>query len=222
MGARLRGRTATQRSKNGSEKVLGRVPGKGLRKVLRRGPLPLGFTVRRRVLRRVLSRGSEKGVSGRGRFRIRRFVSKFLQARKRSTNSNFLVWISSTGVGVFHVKGWGPKSSVSPSKPRENMKFCRDILGAPEKFEKKTSVQFLSPIPRGIPFLGSASKKRHTWEHGPGTVFILLSSRSFSERLERSEKAFCVESAWGFPCLFQNQEGTYLGTQGTYHLRLYF
>ena len=29
LGARLRGRTATQRSKKGSEKVLGRVLGKG-------------------------------------------------------------------------------------------------------------------------------------------------------------------------------------------------
>ena len=30
LGARLRRRTATQRSKKGSEKVLGRVPGEGL------------------------------------------------------------------------------------------------------------------------------------------------------------------------------------------------
>ena len=35
------------------------------------------------------------------------------QVRKRSTNSNFC-W-----VGVFHANGWGPKSSVCPSKPRE-------------------------------------------------------------------------------------------------------
>ena len=36
------------------------------------------------------------------------------QGRKRIPNPNFLVWISSGGVGVFHVKGWGPKSSVCP------------------------------------------------------------------------------------------------------------
>ena len=42
------------------------------------------------------------------------------------------------------MKGWGPKSSVCPSKPRESNffggdipGFCRDIPEAPEKFEKK-------------------------------------------------------------------------------------
>ena len=29
--------------------------------------------------------------------------------------------------GVFHVKGWGPKSSVCPSKPRETKLIWRDI-----------------------------------------------------------------------------------------------
>ena len=37
MGARLRGRTATQRSKKGSEKVLGRVLGKGSQKASEKG-----------------------------------------------------------------------------------------------------------------------------------------------------------------------------------------
>ena len=60
LGARLRGCTATQRSKKGSEMVLGRVLGKGvLRRVLRRGPA-MGFAVKR-----VLRRGSEKAVSRR-------------------------------------------------------------------------------------------------------------------------------------------------------------
>ena len=49
----------TQRSKKGSEKVLG----KGSQKGSRRGPA-MGFTVKR-VLRRVLGRGFEKGVSRR-------------------------------------------------------------------------------------------------------------------------------------------------------------
>ena len=64
------------------------------------------------------------------------------QGRKRNPNPNCLVRISSGGVGVFHVKGWGPKSSVCPSKPREtklfggtSRDFARDIPGAPEKFE---------------------------------------------------------------------------------------
>ena len=51
LGARLRGRTATQRSKKGSEKVLGRVPGKGPEKGFEKGPA-MGFLVKK---------GSEKG-----------------------------------------------------------------------------------------------------------------------------------------------------------------
>ena len=43
--------------------------------------------------------------------------------RKRNPNPNFLVWISSGGAGVFHVKGWVPKSSVCASKPRETRLF---------------------------------------------------------------------------------------------------
>ena len=64
--------------------------------------------------------------------------------RDGKRNPNLLVRISSGGKGVFHVKGWGPKSSVCPSKPREtkllsgnSQGFCHDILGATEKFEKK-------------------------------------------------------------------------------------
>ena len=67
-----------------------------------------------------------------------------IQARKRNPNPNFLVRIFSGGVGVFHMKGWGPKSSVCPSKPREtkllggiSRGYCWDIPGVPEKFEKK-------------------------------------------------------------------------------------
>ena len=47
LGARLRGRMATQRSKKGSDKVLGRVLGGS------------------EILRRLLRRGSEKGISRR-------------------------------------------------------------------------------------------------------------------------------------------------------------
>ena len=68
----------------------------------------------------------------------------FHQGQKRNPNPNFLVRIFSGGVGVFHGKGWGPKSSVCPSKPgkvklfeRDIPGFCRDILEVPEMFEKK-------------------------------------------------------------------------------------
>ena len=82
--------------------------------------------------------------------------SRFGQARKRNPNPNFLVRISSAGVGVFHVKGWGPKSSVCPSDSFETQGyqtfwrdipgFCRDIPGAPEKFEKKMFVFNSRPL----------------------------------------------------------------------------
>ena len=56
------------------------------------------------------------------------------------------------GVGVFHVKGWGPKSSVCPSKPRETKLFggiSRHFAGIsgghPKSLRKKVYVQFSSP-----------------------------------------------------------------------------
>ena len=55
------------------------------------------------------------------------------------------------GWGSSTWRGWGPKSSVCPSKPREtklfdgiSRDFWRDISGAPEKYLKKC-VQFLDP-----------------------------------------------------------------------------
>ena len=71
------------------------------------------------------------------------------QGRESNPNPSFLVWmISSGGVGVF----WGPKSSVFPSKPRQtkcfggiSRDFCRDILGVPEKLEKKSLCAILVP-----------------------------------------------------------------------------
>ena len=77
---------------------------------------------------------------------------------------------------------------------------------------------------RGVSLLRSASKKGRSWEYGPGTKCKLLSSRSLSERLERSEKPFRKRSvtsrsslgcSWSF-CW------RHKGTQGTYHLKLLF
>ena len=53
MGARLRGRTATQRSKKGSEKVLGRVLGKGLQKGSEKGACYVFYSS---------EKGSQKGL----------------------------------------------------------------------------------------------------------------------------------------------------------------
>ena len=61
------------------------------------------------------------------------------QGRKKNPNPNFLIRIFSGGVGVFHVEGWGPKSSVCPSKPRETKLFggiSRILPGYPRNARK--------------------------------------------------------------------------------------
>ena len=79
----------------------------------------------------------------------------------------------------------------------------------------------------GVSLLSSASKKGRTWEHGPGSpvqtpfvTLLLRTLRAFGKGV--SEKAFYLEVPWGVPFLFRRQKGTYLGTQGTYHLKLLF
>ena len=74
------------------------------------------------------------------------------QARKRNPNPNFLVRISSGGVGVFHVQGWGPKSFLCPSNPRETKLFWRDIPGffagypgCPKSLRQKSLCSILVP-----------------------------------------------------------------------------
>ena len=74
------------------------------------------------------------------------------QGRKRNPNPNFLVQASSGRAGVFQVKGWGPKSSVCPSKPWQTKLFggisrdsCRVFRGCPTSLRKKVCVWFLSP-----------------------------------------------------------------------------
>ena len=69
-----------------------------------------------------------------------------MSGKKKEPNPNSLL-SGDLLLGVFHVKGRGPKSSVCPSKPRETKLFWWDIPGfgwdipaAPEKFEKKRSV----------------------------------------------------------------------------------
>ena len=64
------------------------------------------------------------------------------------------VRIFSGGLGVFHVLGWGPKSSVCPSKPgKSNLLggIFPGILpgypgGARKVWERKVCVKFLAPI----------------------------------------------------------------------------
>ena len=58
------------------------------------------------------------------------------QARKTNPNPNSLVRMFSGGVGVFHLKGWGPKSSVCPSKRRKTKLFAGISRGHPKNLRK--------------------------------------------------------------------------------------
>ena len=66
------------------------------------------------------------------------------QGGKRNPNPNFLVRIFSSGVGVFHANGWGPKSSIRPSKPGKSnflggisRDFAGISRGRPKSLRKK-------------------------------------------------------------------------------------
>ena len=78
-------------------------------------------------------------LQGKGPFR-------FNQPSKRSTNSNFWLRIPSGGVGVFHVNGWGPKSSACPQNPGKQT-FGQDIPG------------FLPGYPSGAQWRPKSSRK---------------------------------------------------------------
>ena len=68
-----------------------------------------------------------------------------LKARKTNPNPNFWVRIFSGRVGVFHVNGWGPKSSIRPSKPGKSnflggisRDFAGISRGRPKSLRKKS------------------------------------------------------------------------------------
>ena len=78
------------------------------------------------------------------------------QARKRNPNPNFWVRIFSVWVGVFHVKGWGPKSSVCSSKPGKSNFFggtSQDFAGisrrCPKSLRKKSLCSIFGPCHSG-------------------------------------------------------------------------
>ena len=95
-------------------------------------------------------------------------------------------------VGVFHVKGWGPKTSVCPSKPRESNFFggiSRDFAGIswnrPKSLRKNVWVQFLAPIvgddfdwTTGIPCDGNEWRKHRVAPRGhplrPCVLLVLI------------------------------------------------
>ena len=78
--------------------------------------------------------------------------AKQCQARKKEHKPKLSSPDISGWVGVFHVKGWGPKSSVCPSEPGKSNFFGgtpRNFAGIsrlrPKSLTKRVSVQFLAP-----------------------------------------------------------------------------
>ena len=76
--------------------------------------------------------------------------SSFVREEKRTQTKHF--WSGYLRVGVFHVKGWGPKSSVCPAKLRETKLFggiSRDFAGisqgCPKSLRKKSLCSVLVP-----------------------------------------------------------------------------
>ena len=82
------------------------------------------------------------------------------QGRKRNPNPNFLVRIFSGGVGVFHVNGWGPKSSIRPSKPGKSNflgGISRDFAGMSRKCPKSLRKKCLCSILVSLMFAANCS-----------------------------------------------------------------
>ena len=131
------------------------------------------------------------------------------QGRKRNPNPNFLVRISSGGVGVFRANGWGPKSSVCRSKPREtkllgglSRDFCRDIPELPEKFEKKKLCSIFGPR------LGQQTHMKVNMGSSRGIVWA---ARKDEAKEHVSESLLSVVLLWrplwwGFAVLLQHVE----------------
>ena len=99
--------------------------------------------------------GQKSAEKGKKAEKLRFFSANphFFGKKAWKGGSGLLVRMFSGGVGVFHAKGWGPKSSAGPLKPRKSKlfgrisrDFWRDIPGVPEKLTKKVCVTFLAPI----------------------------------------------------------------------------
>ena len=60
---------------------------------------------------------------------VRSFCFMFRQEAGTQTQTFWPGYLR-VGWGVFHVKGWGPKSSLCPSKPRETKLFGGISLGS--------------------------------------------------------------------------------------------
>ena len=79
-------------------------------------------------------------------------ITSHVRHEEKSTNPHFSVRIFSGGLGVFHVKGWGPKSSVCSLKPGKSnffagisRDFARKSQRPPKSLRKKVCVQVSAP-----------------------------------------------------------------------------
>ena len=110
------------------------------------------------------------------------------QGGKRNPNPNFLVRIFSSGVGVFHVNGWGPKSSIRPSNPgKSNLlggisrEFAGISRGRPKSLRKKSlgsifvpqKKKGLRPNLRGVP-ANPAKRAKNEFQGDSETYFWLF------------------------------------------------
>ena len=99
--------------------------------------------------------------------KMSRFYLKTCTPMKGTPWSTAWVRIFSGGVGVVLLKGWGPKSSVCPSKPGKSDFFgldipgyCSDIPVAPAKFEKNKLCSVCGPW-KGV----SGKQKVQNFQH---------------------------------------------------------
>ena len=117
---------------------------------------------------------------------------------KRNPNPNLLVRIFSGGVGVSHVKGWGRKGSVCPSKPRKPNFFggiCQDFAGiswrCPKSLRKKKFVFNFRSL-----FCRRAGTRKSFRRPLPSRVFRAVANSGKGRRLaQRSCLSPCYRSS---------------------------
>ena len=116
-----------------------------------------------------------------------------IQARKRNPNPNFLVRISSGGVGVFHVKGGGQQVRYvlrNPGKPNLFVAWPGILPGYPggaRKFEKKMFVSNSSAVPkRGQSERGRTQK--HANERKRAQISAKERKRKSAKERNRAQK----------------------------------
>ena len=110
---------------------------------------------------------------------------KFRQEKETQTQTFWSGYLR-LGWGVFHAKGWGPKSSVCPSKPRETKlvgRISRDFAPGifrkcPKSLRKISFVQFSDPKNQPLPKASTISTTPRQGLSGP----VLRDTARLSQR----------------------------------------